>query len=156
MLQWIVFWPYPSLSYLISLKLFLHILQAFFNLPPCLGGSKRGRKGVRVRANCVQSNRHSCYILCSWSRPKLAKLQIKVRKPGNKIWYQPAFCIIWLSPDKNKWITTRQHCCAFVNILLPCINKVINRIQELKLKEAKCFQLGDSWYIFIFIGSDTY
>ncbi|KAF1666982.1 hypothetical protein FQA23_0005935, partial [Aptenodytes patagonicus] len=43
-------------------------------------------------------------------------------------------------PDKNKWITTRQRSCAFVNTPLPCINKAICHIQELELKMEKCFQ----------------
>ncbi|XP_074996820.1 coiled-coil domain-containing protein 178 [Calonectris borealis] len=42
--------------------------------------------------------------------------------------------------DKNKWITTRQRSCAFVNTPLPCINKAIAHIQELELKIEKCFQ----------------
>ncbi|KFM11822.1 Coiled-coil domain-containing protein 178, partial [Aptenodytes forsteri] len=44
------------------------------------------------------------------------------------------------SQDKNKWITTRQRSCAFVNTPLPCINKAICHIQELELKMEKCFQ----------------
>ncbi|NXN70215.1 CC178 protein, partial [Himantopus himantopus] len=43
-------------------------------------------------------------------------------------------------PDKNKWITTRQRSCAFVNTPVPCINKAIHHIQELELKVEKCFQ----------------
>ncbi|NXW04345.1 CC178 protein, partial [Fregetta grallaria] len=48
-------------------------------------------------------------------------------------------------PDKNKWITTRQRSCAFVNTPLPCINKVISHIQELELKMEKCFQQVHLW-----------
>ncbi|KAM9303821.1 coiled-coil domain-containing protein 178 [Morus bassanus] len=44
------------------------------------------------------------------------------------------------SQDKNKWISTRQRSCAFVNTPLPCINKAIRHIQELELKMEKCFQ----------------
>ncbi|NXF65149.1 CC178 protein, partial [Ciccaba nigrolineata] len=40
--------------------------------------------------------------------------------------------------DKSKWITTRQHSCAFVNTPLPCINKAFHHIQELKM--GKFFQ----------------
>ncbi|KFV55390.1 Coiled-coil domain-containing protein 178, partial [Tyto alba] len=50
------------------------------------------------------------------------------------------------SQDKNKWITTRQRSCAFVNTPLPCINKAIHHIQELELKMGKCFQQYD--YVF--------
>ncbi|KFQ41774.1 Coiled-coil domain-containing protein 178, partial [Nestor notabilis] len=50
------------------------------------------------------------------------------------------------SQDKNEWITTRHHGCAFVNTPLPYINKVIHHIQELELKIEKCFQQYD--YVF--------
>ncbi|NXF52128.1 CC178 protein, partial [Oceanites oceanicus] len=55
------------------------------------------------------------------------------------------FYIPFLSPDKNKRITTRQRSCAFVNTPLPCINKVISHIQELELKMEKCFQQVHLW-----------
>ncbi|CAN8184030.1 unnamed protein product [Coccothraustes coccothraustes] len=71
----------------------------------------------------------------------LNSFEIRKKIRYDKFWYQPAFCIIVLSADKNKWITTRRHCCAFVNTLLPCINKAIHHIQELELKEEKFFQL---------------
>ncbi|NXA22457.1 CC178 protein, partial [Ibidorhyncha struthersii] len=48
-------------------------------------------------------------------------------------------------PDKNKWITTRQRSCAFVNTPVPCINKAIHHIQELELKVEKCFQEVHLW-----------
>ncbi|NXE74695.1 CC178 protein, partial [Cochlearius cochlearius] len=48
-------------------------------------------------------------------------------------------------PDLNKWITTRQRSCAFVNTPLPCINKAIHHIQELELKMEKCFQQVHLW-----------
>ncbi|KAM7035891.1 LOW QUALITY PROTEIN: coiled-coil domain-containing protein 178 [Passerculus sandwichensis] len=44
--------------------------------------------------------------------------------------------------DKNKWITTRQHCCAFVNTLLP--NNKVTHIKQLELREEICFLLGHS------------
>ncbi|KAM9223216.1 LOW QUALITY PROTEIN: coiled-coil domain-containing protein 178 [Leptosomus discolor] len=46
--------------------------------------------------------------------------------------------------DKNKWITTRQHSCAFGNIPSPCVN-AIHHIQELELKMEKCFQQVHLW-----------
>ncbi|KFP16477.1 Coiled-coil domain-containing protein 178, partial [Egretta garzetta] len=49
------------------------------------------------------------------------------------------------SQDLNKWITTRQRSCAFVNTPLPCINKAIHHIQELELKMEKCFQQVYLW-----------
>ncbi|NWU61086.1 CC178 protein, partial [Pterocles burchelli] len=48
-------------------------------------------------------------------------------------------------PSPDKWITTRQRSCAFVNTPLPCINKAICHIQELELKMEKCFQQVHLW-----------